>query len=127
MKIKIIVGLSFFFAANCGFTQDLPIGKFSGSLVAQGTGRVQQFGISVDITSAENGNLKGTLQNVGQICGGIFPMEGTLDGKNIKFRSTETRNVPSCKTLQFQGTVNGNSLVGKMVYNGEPRELVLSK
>ena len=106
------------------------VGQYTGSLAAPARrgGADRQWGIVIDIRSAEAGKLSGTLTNSSQSeCRGQYPAEGWLKGDQVHFQMTETREIQGCAKLLFQGFVEGDKLVGKMRFNDEPRELILKK
>ena len=86
-----------------------------------------QIGISVDITGAENGALKGTITSGGRDCAGNFPIEGTYEGNNLKFKMTGRGRVAGCGDLAFEGVAEGDKVVGKIVWQGGPRDIRFSK
>ena len=106
------------------------VGKYSGSLSAVDfRGRDKSYGISVEITSAENGRLAGTLTNEGSRgCPGKSAMAGTYEGNKVTFATVkgDDKN-QGCGVQRFEGVADGGKLVGKMPHNGAPHDVQLSK
>lgn len=130
MKFAVMVGSILFIFSTCLYAQQSLVGKYSGSLTApDGRGNPRQQGISIEITSAENGSLKGTITNAPTVpCYGTYAMEGTYDGNKVILAAVEAASTTrGCVPLRFQGVAEGNRLVGKMPWNGAPRDLTVSK
>ena len=83
--------------------------------------------MAVEITSAENGVLKGILVNGGQNCTGTYPVEGTYEGNSLKFKMTGPGRLADCGDSHFEGVAEGNKLVGKIYFNDSMRDVSFSK
>jgi hypothetical protein len=129
MKLARIAGAILFICSTCLYAQEALVGKYIGSLTAPNQKQVNvQFGITIEITSAENGKLKGTISNQSsRPCKSDLPAEGTYEGSNVKIAVVEAGLPQGCGALKFEGVAEGNKLVGKMPFQGAPRDLVVSK
>ena len=129
MKLAIVTGSILFVCSALAYAQEALVGKYTGSMAATAAhgGNVVQVGIVIDITSAENGRLKGTITNTGQTCGGTFPMEGGYRDNSLKFAMLEGGGVQGCRPLRFVGAAEGNKLVGKFSWAGGMQDAVFSK
>ncbi len=129
MKLGVIAGSLLFVCSTCLYAQQALVGKYDGSLTAAVGGRGDKsFGISIEITSAEDGKLKGTISNQSSpSCRGKLAAEGTYEGSKIKIGMVEADLPQGCSALKFEGVAEGDKLVGKMPFSGAPRDLTVSK
>src|SRR3954467_2247275 len=91
VKLARIVGSLLFICSSCLYAQQALVGKYTGSLSAPNNRNVEmQFGITIEITSAENGKLVGKISNQSaRACNSSLPAEGTYEGNNIKLAVVE--------------------------------------
>ena len=132
MKLAMMFASALLLCATGVYAQSTLAGKYSGSIAGEDSRhRHKQFGITIEITSAENGQLKGTIFNQGvRACRDAVPAEGVYEGNKVKFAMVALPlggEVQGCGKLAFEGVAEGNELVGKMGFQGTPREVTLSK
>jgi hypothetical protein len=125
MKLAVTTGLILLLGSTCLHAQQALVGTYNGTFTAKirSSSAEIQVGLKLEITSAENGALKGTLINYGTAgCGGQYKLEGTYQDDKLQLTSDKGGRAGDC-TLQFQLTAEGNKLVGKM----GPNDVTLSK
>ena len=129
MKLNLVTGSILFVCCALAYAQQALVGKYMGSMTTTTPlgGNVVQVGIIIDITSAENGQLKGTIINTSQVCGGSFASEGTYKENRLRFAMIEGSKVQGCRPLLFVGAAEGNKLVGKFSWSGGMQDAVFSK
>ena len=132
MKLAMMFASALLLCVTGVYAQSTLVGKYSGSITGEDMQhRTRQFGITIEITSAENGQLKGTILNQGgRACRDAVPAEGAYEGNKVKFAMLEGPRggeVQGCGKLAFEGVAEGTKLVGKMGFQGTPREVTLSK
>ena len=126
MNRGIIVGLAFSICPLAVDAQQGIVGKYNGSLQRE---RGRTSGITIEITSAEDGKLKGSYTSHGAgVCGGIFPIEGTYQGNKLEFTAAKGGSTGDCLERKFEVVLDGNKLVGQMrQQTGEMGKVQLSK
>ena len=87
-------------------------GKYSGSYTAQFLGRDAEVGLTLVISSVEDGRVKGVATMGGQSCGGEYPFEGYLKGTELGIRSNVKGGRAGDCTFGMRGTLEGNRIVG---------------
>ena len=87
-------------------------GKYSGSFTTQALGRDAEVGLTVVISSVENGRVKGVATMGGQSCAGEYPFEGYLKGTELGIRSNVKGGRAGDCTFGMRGTLEGNRIVG---------------
>ena len=96
-------------------------GRYSGSLVAQYQGRDTNVGLTLLISSAENGRVKGVATLGSGPCAGDYPFEGFLKGAELGVRSnTKGGRAGDCE-FGMRGTLEGNRITG--TYGRYPLQL----
>jgi hypothetical protein len=94
--------------------QDSPTGTYSGSIVAQSFGADFNVGLTIVITSVDDGRVKGVATMGGRACAGEYPFEGSLKGNELAIRSTVKGGRAGDCTFGMRGTLNGNTITGKI-------------
>jgi hypothetical protein len=89
-------------------------GKYTGSFVAQVFGRDVDVGLTIVISSVQEGRVTGVATMGGQSCGGDYPFEGYLKGKELGVRSNVKGGRAGDCTFGMLGTLEGNKIVGTM-------------
>ena len=114
MKSIIRIGLiACLFVVNGLFAQQSLVGKYSGNYLTPSSRGEQSWGFELEITSEENGIVKGLAKRHGSVCYGESPMEGTYkNGKLVMRGKLATRGGECVNTLNV--TAEGNTLVGKL-------------
>ena len=98
--------------AASAFAQESLVGTYNGNYeLPRGT---QRFGITLVISSAEDGKVKGNAIFQRGNCQGSYPVEGGVKGNTIRVRATAKGGPAGDCFFSFSGTVDGNRLVGKM-------------
>ena len=103
--------------------QDTVAGSYVGSYDVQTPIGFQSFGITVVISSIENGVVTGTATRHRGSCAGELPLRGKYQGNEISLGATAKGGKAGDCGFGFKGTVDGNRLIGKM----GSTELVLRK
>jgi len=126
MNRAILGGLALSLCALAVHAQQGIVGKYNGAL-ERARGRTS--GITIEITSAENGKLKGSYTSHGRgVCGGIFPIEGTYQGNKLEFTADRGGPTGDCLERKFEVVSDGDKLVGQMLQqSGESGKVHLSK
>ena len=126
MNRVVIVGLALSVFALAVDAQQGIVGKYNGTLVRE---RGRSSGITIEITSAEDGKLKGSYTSHGSgVCGGIFPIEGTYQGNKLQFTAAKGGPTGDCLERKFEVVLDGDKLVGQMQQQtGELGKVQLSK
>lgn len=110
MKLAVTMGLILFFGSACLHAQQALVGTYSGSYSAKN----KPVGVTLQITSAENGALKATARRMAGACAGQYELEGTYRDDKLQLRSTEKSGRAGDCDLRFQLTAEGDKLVGKL-------------
>lgn len=92
--------------------QDSVTGRYSGSLIAQMSGRDVNIGLTMVIASVENGRVKGVATMGGMSCSGDYPFEGYLKGTELAVRSDVKGGRAGDCTFAMKGTLEGNKITG---------------
>ena len=100
-----------FFAASV-HAQESVTGRYTGSFTAQMQGRDVPVGLTMVISSVEDGRVKGVATMDGQSCGGDYPFEGYLKGNAIGVRSNVKGGRAGDCVFGMTGTLEGNRIVG---------------
>jgi len=126
MNRVIVVGLALSLCSLAVHAQQGIVGKYNGTLV-RASGK--SSGITIEITSAENGKLKGSYTSHGRgVCGGIFPIEGTYQGNKLEFTAAKGGPTGDCLERKFEVVSDGDKLVGQMLQqSGDSGKVQLSK
>jgi len=112
--MKVVAGMSLGLALTApmfSHAQDSLTGKYSGSYT---TVRPYVIGVSLVIASVEDGIVKGTASLYDGRCMGEYPVEGTYKDNKLVVRATAKGGKAGDCSFGFAGTVEGNSLNGKM-------------
>lgn len=130
MKRAVIFASALLVFSTGLYAQSALIGKYSGTLKAPDNRNTDRgWEIVIKITSAENGKLAGTILSnpSSTYCLGSRSAGGTYDGNRVKLAVLEEGAIQGCGKLIFEGVAEGNKLIGKIPFNGAPREITLSK
>ncbi len=111
MKSFFAAGLTVALLASAG-AQDSIIGKYNASYTITGI-QATAMGVSISISSVEDGVVKGTGYRYDKACRGEYPLEGTLKGDQIRLRAVAKGGAAGDCGFGFAGTVQGGALVGK--------------
>ena len=103
-----------------GIAQDSLVGKYSASYSSTGI-RATLQSVSIDITSVENGAVKGTGYRSDSGCRGEYQLEGSVKGNNIRLRG-KGGPAGDC-TFNINGTIDGNAIAAKW----GPHDLLFTK
>ena len=120
MKLTVTTGLILPLGSTCLHAQQALVGSYSGSFTKQGRAGNLQGGVTLQITSAENGALKATaIRGSAGLrgtdgCAGQYELAGTYQGDKLQLKSTAKGGGAGDCGLSFQLTADGNKLVGKM-------------
>lgn len=101
-------------ASTCLYAQDSIVGTYSGSVGYYIGKPHKNAGITVIITSVEDGIVKGTATHYGPICGGDYPFQGIYRNDEIRVRSPVKGGRAADCRFGFVGKVEGNKIVAKM-------------
>lgn len=117
MRLAVATGLAFFICSTAVYAQQTLTGKYTGTFIMKTRYGDQTAGITLEITSAENGKLKGAANRLasgqaGQGCAGDYPLEGEYEGNNLELRGVGGRSGDCKMTLRL--VAEGNKLKGKM-------------
>ena len=108
-----VIAAAFLFAsASAACAQDGVAGTYVGSITAQSGGRDVEIGLTMVISSAEAGRIKGVATMGGQSCGGDYPFEGFLKGNEIGVRSNVKGGRAGDCDFGMRGTLEGGRIVG---------------
>jgi hypothetical protein len=124
MKPSGVIGLIALVWSISPYAQQPLVGKWEGTVVEGGrTDRATS--IAVEITNADGGKLKGTMQlnpyrNRG--CSGIYQIEGTYQDNKVEFKSNQRGGVDWCN-MEYKLVAEGGQLKG----TGGTGEVQLSK
>jgi len=94
--------------------QENVTGKYTGSFVAQAFGRDVDVGLTMVISSFEEGVVKGVATMGGHACPGDYPFEGSLKGGELAVRSNVKGGRAGDCTFGMRGTLQGNTIAGTM-------------
>jgi hypothetical protein len=130
MKVSSVVVTAIMFwmsgAYTGAYSQEALIGKYTGNYEVQTRNRgTEPRGMSLTITSAENGNVKGTVnRSVGRSgCSGDTQVEGTYKGNKLELRGKGGGTTEDCD-IRLILVHEGNKLTGT---TGGQRSVELSK
>lgn len=123
MVIAIVLGIC---AAPVCAQQTL-LGKYSGNFMHKSNRGEQPVGLTLDITSLEDGKVKAmAVRSAGATkgsCAGTYEMQGTYKGGQADLRSVKNRGGAANCRMHLRLVADGNKLKGKW---GE-RDVQLSK
>lgn len=96
--------------------QQALLGKYSGtfSTVSRVGGNKLHVGLTLELTSLEDGIAKGKAVRMGQTCSGEYPVEGTVKGSALVLRSTGKGGPTGDCGMVLRLAAEGNKLVGTM-------------
>jgi len=109
--------------------QESLVGRYVGSYEGQArTGGTRSNGVELNITSEENGIVKGEARLVtAGSCAGAYPMEGRFENNKLVMRATSKGGGAGDCSFSFNAVKEGNKLVGTTGTSGSGRPLQLSK
>jgi hypothetical protein len=113
MKIRTRALLFVLLTAGVAFAQDA-VGTYTGSYEVQSTKGHHRFGVTLAITSVEDGKLKGTGTLHDGPCRGSYPVEGFVKGGGIGVRAIQKGGPAGDCGFSFKGKIDGNRLFGNM-------------
>ena len=116
MRGKILGGVLVLWIASAAFAQQTLLGTYSGSYSAttfSGSNPIE-VRLTLDITSLEDGIVKGKGMNYSRPCYGEYPLEGILKGNELKLDATRKGGPAGDCGMSLRLTVDGNKLVGTM-------------
>jgi hypothetical protein len=107
---------SMLFALSTGvvFAQGALIGTYNGSYEVQSTKGHHRFGITLAITSVEDGKVQGTGTLHDGPCRGSYPVEGLVKDGALGVRAIQKGGPAGDCGFGFKGKIEGNRLVGNM-------------
>ena len=120
MKLMAAPCLSFMVLASPLYAQESLVGKYAGTFLMQSQSRgVLPVAISLEITSAADGKLKGRAIRssaawAGQGCAGEYKLEGTYQGDKLDMRSSEPGGPAKDCNMRLRLVADGKKLKGKM-------------
>lgn len=113
MKTSIVISIFGMLFLASAHAQELKAGSYSGTYTVSTTRGPRNTGITLDITSVDNGKLKGTAVRMGRHCRGEYQVEGVYEGNNIQLSSKKGGPAGDC-SVNLTLTVEGDKLTGKM-------------
>lgn len=119
-----LIGIVLLSCVGVSHAQQTVEGKYTGTRA----GEKRPVGLSLEITSAQNGKVQGSVTLTQQRCGGIFPVEGAYQDNKIELRAAAGGRTGDCGERKLELVASGNELTGRMLGDsGEWREVKLSK
>ena len=112
MKTSVAAGLIVLVWSTAIGAQQTLVGKWGGKLSERGGRDIRQTNVTMEITSAENGKLKGTMSlfPMGRRgCKGQYVLEGTFADNKVELKSS--KGEVFCD-MQFQLVAESNTLKG---------------
>ena len=111
-----ILALMLAFVADFGLAlaQDAAVGTFRGSFDAHTNIGLVSVGVTLTISSVDDGKVTGTGNLARGVCAGNYPLAGTLKGADLAVRATQKGGPAGDCSFGFRGKVDGNRLVGTM-------------
>lgn len=91
---------------------DSIIGRYNSSITTQGI-NARVWGVSIVISSVENGVVEGTGIREDPKCEGEYPLRGKMRGNQIGVRSIRKGGPAGDCGFGFRGVVQDGALVGK--------------
>ena len=107
--IMLAVGVS----CSIAQAQESLLGKYSGSYERRTNRGDERYGVELNLTSIENGAVKGSAVRHGRQCPGTYPMEGTLSDNRLTLKSGKGGNADDC-SANMRLTVEGDKLKGTL-------------
>ena len=89
------------------------VGNYVGSYQASG-GPSPSVGLTINITSDDNGRVSGIAKNYSRNCAGEYFFTGTLRGNELVLRSSTKAGLFGDCGFGFRGTLDGNALQGRI-------------
>lgn len=125
MRFASLVGVVLMSWVSFSHAQQVATGNYIGAY----SGERRPTGISLEIKSADNGRIQGSVTTNSRTCNGTFAVEGTYQDNKIEIQSAAQRGrTGDCAELKLELVANGNKLTGR--FNGDRgvwREVQLSK
>lgn len=87
-------------------------GRYTGSVVDSGSG--EMIGLTLVISSVEDGVVKGTATLGGRGCDGSYPMQGAFRNDQLDLRATRNGGPAGDCPLSLSLAAQGSKLVGAM-------------
>lgn len=130
MKLAIAIGTVFSIIAASVCAQQTLVGKYSGNFMQSTKYGEKPVGITLDITSVEDGKVNATAVRFASGgtggCAGTYKLQGTHQDNNIDIKAVEKSGSAGDCGMRLQLVAAGNKLTGKFGEQGE-RDIALSK
>jgi hypothetical protein len=125
MNFAGLAGIVLMLCSGLTYAQQISTGKYTGSRL----GERKPVGVTLEIKSAENGKLSGTLTTYGRGCAGAIEIEGTYEGGKIQLQTPPGRGTAKdCEEIKLELVADGNNLKGRMMGERDIwRDVQLSK